>query len=486
MKNIFRALGASALALALGVGGAVLPATMAGAHTPTAAVSCSSLKIGGSSYDANKANTWSVTINGVTESGTFGTSFTKTFSFPQDGATSTWSYIIESWDKNPAYKKADSGTLTCGTPTVNAPIIDVEPATCDRDGYVPVWRNNPPAQNANGRELPGTGTRVYFNREPVAPGTVTATIQKIGAGFDPAYPNGTKVTGNTTQQLTIQAALGYQSADPDKPCFDRPEVPHKDDIVTVTEGLPNCDSKTVPVKTVTEQFHFAWNETTKSYDVTSTITEVNSTRPLTPAEVKDCTTVPDPIYSQTINTTIDCETELATEETIFYKAEAVWNDETLKYDFGTPFEIDRTSAVREASAEELNEAECPLPETPDPIVKENTVWDAPKCGDTEKHGITTITTETPTVNPETREVEWATTTVEVKVTKKLTEDELAELAKDCPIVTPPADGPKSLAITGVDMRPVIGAGIVLTLGLLLITPELVRRRREKLADITTA
>lgn len=68
---------------------------------------------------------------------------------------------------------------------------------------------NTPAQNPNGYEFPGQGFRVYISPAFAGPGTYTATVQKVGPGFDAAYPDGTKLVGgaSTTQTLVVSPML---------------------------------------------------------------------------------------------------------------------------------------------------------------------------------------------------------------------------------------------------------------------------------------
>lgn len=95
----------------------------------------------------------------------------------------------------------------CGPVDVVVPLLEVLPPSCDTDGSLP-WTSNPAAQNPNGYEFPGLGFRVYLNKAYTGPGVYVATIQKIGAGFDPAFPYGTKVTGETKQTLTVLEKTG--------------------------------------------------------------------------------------------------------------------------------------------------------------------------------------------------------------------------------------------------------------------------------------
>lgn len=109
---------AAPLAALVTVGSVVLIAAPASAHTPDISASCSGVHVGATAYDADQANRWSVTINGVTQTGTFGASLDQTFPVPQDGATSTWSAFVEAADGS--FHGAGSGDVgPCGTPPVD-------------------------------------------------------------------------------------------------------------------------------------------------------------------------------------------------------------------------------------------------------------------------------------------------------------------------------------------------------------------------------
>lgn len=99
----------------LAVGFGALTAAPASAHTPNISATCSGVHIGATAYDANMANRWSVTIDGVTQNGTFGDSLDQTFPVPQDGATTTWSAFVEAADGS--YHGGNNGQVgPCGTP----------------------------------------------------------------------------------------------------------------------------------------------------------------------------------------------------------------------------------------------------------------------------------------------------------------------------------------------------------------------------------
>jgi len=110
-----------------------------------------------------------------------------------------------------------------GPVTITAPTLVPTSPTCDADGSLP-FLGNPAAQNPNGYEFPGQGFRVYIAPAFTGPGTYVATIQKVGPGFDPAFPKGTKVVGATSQTLTVLPKTGTQSTDASAPCYVTPPV----------------------------------------------------------------------------------------------------------------------------------------------------------------------------------------------------------------------------------------------------------------------
>lgn len=169
-------------------------------------------------------NTVTVTVDGEqVYSERFGTSHNATI--PLDGKTKhTWVASFMGW--NGVGTQTISGKTTACPPVgITVPDLTVTPPTCEADGSLP-FLNNPAAQNPNGYEFPGEGYRVYLDRAFEGGGTYVATIQKVGPGFDPAFPYGTKITGgNTTQTLVVGHATGYQGDDPEAPCYEEPTVP---------------------------------------------------------------------------------------------------------------------------------------------------------------------------------------------------------------------------------------------------------------------
>jgi hypothetical protein len=94
MKKTILALAALLLACL----GLAVTAAAASAHTPSIKADCSGVQLDATSYETGRANTWTVTIEGATQSGTFGASFSQTFPVPQAGATTSWSARIASDD----------------------------------------------------------------------------------------------------------------------------------------------------------------------------------------------------------------------------------------------------------------------------------------------------------------------------------------------------------------------------------------------------
>lgn len=147
----------------------------------------------------------------------FGTSYQGSYAI--DGTKGhSYSVVIDAIGS--AYDKTISGKTTACKPTdITLPALTVVPPTCDTDGTLP-FLNNPPAQNPNGYEFPGQGFRVYLSPAFTGPGTYTATLQKVGPGFDPAFPYGTKIVGGqTAQTLVVEGKTGFQGTDPEAPCY---------------------------------------------------------------------------------------------------------------------------------------------------------------------------------------------------------------------------------------------------------------------------
>lgn len=197
----------------------------------------------------------------------FGTSYSYTQ--PIDGVKGhTYNVVIDAIGS--AYDKTINGKTTACKPTdITVPALNVVPPTCDTDGTLP-FLNNPAAQNPNGYEFPGQGFRVYISPAFSGPGTYTATIQKVGPGFDPAFPYGTKIVGgDTAQELVVEAATGYQGTDPEAPCYVA-VPPTETTFGTWTTPVIDCDTQ------VGDELAISRENTVVTYSLNTATGEVTS------------------------------------------------------------------------------------------------------------------------------------------------------------------------------------------------------------------
>lgn len=236
----------------------------------------------------NTPNSVAVTVDGaVVHSAEFGSSYSQVV--PIDGTKGhNYSVKITAWN-DPSGSKGWTKTFTgkttaCPPVGITVPDLTVTPPTCLEDGSLP-FLNNPAAQNPNGYEFPGQGFRVYISPAFDGAGTYTATLQKVGAGFDAAFPYGTKIVGGSTSQtLVVAAATGFQSSDDDAPCF----VSVPEDETTTGEwvtGSYECGDTTVTeTREVTTTTYALDTVTGVVTSASSTATE-ERTRDLTEAEI---------------------------------------------------------------------------------------------------------------------------------------------------------------------------------------------------------
>jgi hypothetical protein len=300
---------AALAAAALAIGGMLISTAPAAAHTPNISASCSGVVLKATVYDLGKQNRYSVTIGDTTLTGTFGGSLNRTFPVPQEAATSTWSAFIEGY--NGQYRQEKSGTVgPCGRTTIALPTLEVTPPTCDTAGTLPLlsW---PAAENANGFE--GDGFRVYLDRPFDGAGTYTATLQKVGPGFDPKYPNGTQITGETTQALTVLPKLDPKS----QACFVPLAEPRIQDYVTcdsakfVLDNLGSNIPVTYTINGVQQEvsagtaLHVS-AEPSAEYEISAGDQEW---RFATPSDAECADLKPEPIVTSTSTETLDCESD---------------------------------------------------------------------------------------------------------------------------------------------------------------------------------
>lgn len=136
------------------------------AHTPNISASCNGVVLKASAYDGNKANKWSVTIGGATSSGTFGSSFDRTFPVAQAGATTAWSATIQAYDGG--YKQSLSGTVgPCGTPPVVTPPAPPAPPTSTSGSTSNSGATSTSGANAGAAASTGAVTVIVVNNNTV-------------------------------------------------------------------------------------------------------------------------------------------------------------------------------------------------------------------------------------------------------------------------------------------------------------------------------
>lgn len=344
-------IGAASTAVLVGVGLAIMPVMTAEAHTPNITANCSGVSLKATSYDSNKVNTWTATVGGVTQSGTFGASLSLLLPVAQENSTTSYTATIQAEDGS--YSQTKTGSVgPCGTTTIQLPILGATDPTCSSPGYLsPNFTKWPAAQNPNGYE--GDGFRVYISPAYSGPGTYTATLQKVGAGFDPKYPNGTKVVGQTTQTIVVQPQIS------DEICAgDQPE--NKVDKTEWVDEKLTCDARAVTqTRWVTTTPYKRVGQTwVLDTDKAQTVSETQY-RTKTSDEIKPCIEIPKSIFTDDESEVVDCETRTYTHTKNFYQSDPVWNGETRSYDsFTEPYLIDTDVTTRDASVEELVNEEC--------------------------------------------------------------------------------------------------------------------------------
>ena len=112
----------------------------ASAHTPAIQVTCEGVKLHATNYDGNAANTWTVSLDGVVTSGTFGSSLDKVIPVPQEGKTTTVGAQIADVNQTPEWSSAFSGAVgPCGEkPVVVVPPVEEPPAVVVPEKPAPV------------------------------------------------------------------------------------------------------------------------------------------------------------------------------------------------------------------------------------------------------------------------------------------------------------------------------------------------------------
>jgi hypothetical protein len=240
MKNAIFA----AAALLLACLGLTVTAATASAHTPTITADCSGVHLNASSYDGNQANTWTVTIDGVTQSGTFAASFSQTFAVPQAGATTPWSARIRSYDG--AYDSGvQSGTVgPCGQSDACTGLTGNQP---------PGTACTPPASVVRSDAGKTDGCHVTFEGHTYGAGDLTYdTVFEDGYVFNPATNGWDLVTDTTGEVKNIKFSPWTKAQQIKAGCIDKPaddtEVEGVQDHTTPTPPAPPASPSSAPTQ----------------------------------------------------------------------------------------------------------------------------------------------------------------------------------------------------------------------------------------------
>jgi len=283
----------------------------ASAHTPAVSASCSGVQLSGTNYDASKANQWSATVNGVTTTGTFGASLSKTIPVPQDGASSTWSATVQAADGS--YKSTNSGTVgPCGKPPVpQQPASKVE---VKQDVSTPNCDTLLVTTTSYSRTTP----YVYVE------GSNSWVLGTPGAW---------QATGTTTRHVTQQ-----ECAAPPKPV-----LAEQRDVV----NPPDCAAFTVTTDHQAREAVYTFNEASWAWAQngwtdwhTTSSTNADATLEQCPPPAK-----PDPIVSSTDQQKQKCGDDFATVTTTTTTIDYVLDSATRTWSLGEPVVTTSTSKV---------------------------------------------------------------------------------------------------------------------------------------------
>ncbi|HYF72273.1 MAG TPA: hypothetical protein VD864_05605 [Nocardioides sp.] len=273
--KLFAVLTASVVSL----GASLLAMSPASAHTPAITADCNGVRVAATAYDPGMANRWSVTIGGVTQTGTFGATLDQTFPVPQNGATTPWSAYVEAADGT--FRGQRSGSVgPCGTP----PPVDV---CVDLPGNQPVGIPcTPPPDVVRADSKTLEDCAVAFGGTTYGPGRLTYDEQYTDTYvFD--QPSNTWVlvpdTTATVANLVFTPWTAQEQVAAD--CVEMPvEPPALQESDSSSEV--DCDSDTVVTTTVTTTTPFVYDEDTNSWVPGQPVTDTTTSE--SPAEPDDC------------------------------------------------------------------------------------------------------------------------------------------------------------------------------------------------------
>jgi hypothetical protein len=269
-------------------GASLLVMSPASAHTPAISADCTGVHVGATAYDANMANRWSVTIGGVTQTGTFGSSVNQTFPVPQNGATTAWSAFVEAADGS--YHGEQAGTVgPCGTP------VDV---CADLPGSQPVGTPcTPPPDVVRADSKTLEGCAVAFGGTTYGPGVVTYDEQFTDTYvFDQPTNTWVVVTDTTPTVANVVYTPWTTQEQVAHDCVDLPVQPpaaHE----SHSSSQVDCDSESIVTTTVTTTTPFVYDDATNSWVPGQPNTHTTTSEsPVQPGDCKEADVSPNHIH----------------------------------------------------------------------------------------------------------------------------------------------------------------------------------------------
>ena len=283
--------------ITLGVSG--LATSPASAHTPDISADCNGVHVGATAYDASMQNHWSVTIDGTTQSGTFGSSFDQTFPVPQDGTTVAWSAFVEAADGS--YHGQNSGTVgPCGTPAVedvcdNLPGTQPEGTPCTPP---------PDVQRAEQQELHGCD--VAFAGTHYGAGHLAYDEQYTDTYVFNAQDNTWDLVTDTTATVAnvhfTAWSIPQQVA---HGCLDAPAQPKAEHSTHVTRHL-DCDDQVEVTTTVATTTAYVYDASSNTWVLGQPVSHTTtSEHPAQPGQCDDVEVAPAQASSGGVPTAVD-------------------------------------------------------------------------------------------------------------------------------------------------------------------------------------
>jgi len=331
-----------AVAMLIGI---LAPATVlaspAPAHTPDISASCQGVVLKADSYEGNKSNKWTVTVDGKTDSGTFGSSLNKVIPVPQNGKTTSWSATIQAEDGG--FKQSKSGSVgPCGEPADDTESKKV--TLCHATGS----ESNPFTKIT-------VSVAAFFN---------SGHVDHSGD----IYEGFTYTKKGDTQTVAAKGDTSLLQYDDCKKPVVVPPKPHKDQTTEVKETLV-CDTEKVNIVTTYTTYDYTLDKDKNEWIESTSTREVKSDRWATDAELKTC---PPPVVPPQppalVRTEVDedlvCDTKLVEYYTYTWTTPFVYEPIGNQWVEGEEVLTTAPTGTRPATPEELADAECEEVVTP--------------------------------------------------------------------------------------------------------------------------